>query len=84
MGLLKILEKQNKDKLTSFDYRNGTVLDQYCRLHSVISLGFGQIESLSEKNRDCHKEGSNLRRKSASPTPDFHAKFAYGHMIYFY
>ena len=41
--LSKLCWKFNKDR--KGDYKNGTLLDQFCRLHNVIWLGFEQVES---------------------------------------
>ena len=64
--------------MSSVDYGDGTLLDQCCSFHNVISLGFGQVESrlsqnLSEKAKNCHKEGSNSRSMTISLAPDHYA-----------
>ena len=51
----------------SVDYRDGTLLDQCCRLNNVVLFDFWQLESrlsqtLSEEVKNCHKAGSNSRR----------------------
>ena len=56
-----------RESKTSVDYGNGTLLNQFCRLHNVILFGLEQVESrlsqtLSEKVENCQIEGSNSRR----------------------